>query len=240
MREKIYKIIEPAKASGRASRVYDYFMMAVIFISLVPLAFKADIPIFRLLNAFAVAVFIIDYALRLLTADYKFGKQSVWSFLRYPFSVWAIIDLVSILPSLLVWHRGFQVLRVLRAVRVFRVFKALRYSKSFGILARVFKKTKAPLFAVFTLSLAYVLIFALVAFNLEPDTFSSYFEAVYWAVISLTTMGYGDIYPVTTLGRAVTILSSIMGVAVIALPAGIITAGYMGAIEEEKMTEAGE
>lgn len=84
------------------------------------------------------------------------------------------------------------------------------------------------------MAIGYVLISALVIFNVEPETFDNFFEAVYWATVSLTTMGYGDIYPVTTIGRIVTMISSFVGIAIVALPAGIITAGYMDRIQKEK------
>lgn len=89
----------------------------------------------------------------------------------------------------------------------------------------------------------YVLISALVVFNVEPDSFNNFFDAVYWATVSLTTMGYGDIYPVTTVGRIVTMVSSVFGIAIIALPSGIITAGFMDALNKvnaEKKTESDE
>lgn len=84
------------------------------------------------------------------------------------------------------------------------------------------------------MAIGYVLISALVIFNVEPETFDNFFESVYWATVSLTTMGYGDIYPVTTIGRIVTMISSFVEIAIVALPAGIITAGYMNRIQEEK------
>ena len=80
------------------------------------------------------------------------------------------------------------------------------------------------------------MISALVVFNVEPDSFGSFFDAIYWATVSLTTVGYGDIYPVSTLGRIITMVSSIFGIAIVALPAGIITAGYMNEISKEKDT----
>ena len=83
-----------------------------------------------------------------------------------------------------------------------------------------------------TLAVAYILISALVIFNSEPDSFRDFFESVYWATVLLTTVGYGDIYPVTTVGRAIAMVSSLFGIAIVALPAGIITAGYMRAIEQ--------
>jgi voltage-gated potassium channel len=147
------------------------------------------------------------------------------------------VDLLSVLPSFTLISRGFKVLRVLRmfrALRVLRVFKAARYSRSVRIILGVLHKSKDALLAVCTMAAAYVLVCALVILNVEPDSFDGFFEAVYWATVSLTTMGYGDIYPVTTLGRVFTMVSSVFGIALVALPAGIITAGYMDALQEEK------
>jgi len=143
----------------------------------------------------------------------------------------ALIDLLCILPSLSLTNAGFRVLKIfrllLRTLRVFRVFKAVRYSKSLQMIKHVFITQKKPLITVGVLAVAYILISALVIFNVEPDSFETFFDAVYWATVSLTTMGYGDIYPVTTIGRIVTMVSSIFGIAIIALPSGIITAGFM-------------
>ena len=88
------------------------------------------------------------------------------------------------------------------------------------------------------IALTYVLLSALVVFNVEPDTFDSFFDAIYWAVVSLTTVGYGDIYPVSTLGRIVTMVSAVFGMAIIALPAGIITAGFMQELEKRQIGNA--
>lgn len=123
---------------------------------------------------------------------------------------------------------------MIKAFRVFRVFKAFRYSRSVEIIVNVLKRSKESLVAVGTLAVAYILIAALVIFNVEPDSFNSFFDAIYWATVSLTTVGYGDIYPITTIGRIVTMVSSIFGIAIVALPAGIITAGYMNEINSEK------
>lgn len=175
-------------------------------------------------------IFILDYLLRWATADYKFSNRSALSFLRYPFSPMAVIDLVSILPSLAILNRGFKILRIfrmLRALRVFRSFKLFRYSKNAHIIVNIFKKQKEPLGYVLLLAMGYIVISALIVFNVEPDSFNTFFDAVYWATVSLTTMGYGDIYPVTEVGRIVTMVSSVFGIAIVALPAGIITAGYM-------------
>ena len=104
----------------------------------------------------------------------------------------------------------------------------------------VFKSQKKPLVTVGCLAIAYVLISALVIFNVEPDSFETFFDAVYWATVSLTTMGYGDIYPITTIGRVVTMISSVFGIAIIALPSGIITAGFMEELNKKYDDEVSE
>lgn len=237
MRKRIYEIIEVSNGDDLASKIYDVFMLSVIFISLIPLAFRHETPLFDAINVISVTIFIVDYLLRLFTADYKFNNKSITSFLRYPFTGFAIIDLISILPSLVRINSGlklFRVFRMTRALRVFRVFKTLRYSRSFIIIQRVLSKSQDALIAVLVLALSYIFVMALLIFNIEPESFATFYDAFYWATISLTTVGYGDIYPVTDFGRLITMISSLFGIAIIALPAGIITAGYMNEISADK------
>ncbi len=238
MRKKIFQIIEPATDSV-LSKAYDFLMMATIIVSIVPLAFKESNRLFDVIDWVTVSIFVIDYVLRLITADLKLNK-SVLSFFVYPITPMAVLDLLSILPSVTLLHSGFKLLklfRLLRALKVLRMFKFLRYSKSFEIIVSVFKKQRRVLSAVATMAVAYVLVSALVVYNVEPDSFDSFFEAIYWATVSLTTVGYGDIYPVTTIGRVVTMVSSIFGIAVIALPSGVITAGYLSEINKEEKSD---
>lgn len=148
----------------------------------------------------------------------------------------AIVDLLSILPSFTFFSSTLKLLRVarlIRMVRVIRVVKFVRYSKSIKILVRVFSESKESLLAVGGFALAYILISGLIVFNVEPQSFDTYFDAVYWATVSLTTVGYGDIYPITIVGRSVAMISSFFGIAIVALPAGIITAGYLKELENE-------
>ncbi len=241
MRKNIFEIIEPTNSNNKLSKVYDVGMIITITLSLIPLVFKQEILLFNIIDKVAVTIFIIDYLLRWLTADYIFEKKGIISFMKYPFSFMAIVDLISILPSLTVLNKGVRVLRVLRMIRamkVLRIFKTMRYSKSIQIISGVIAKTKDSLTAVCILAVGYILISALVIFNVEPDTFNTFFDAIYWATVSLTTVGYGDIYPVSTLGRIITMVSSVFGIAIVALPAGIITAGYMNEIQSDN--ERGE
>ena len=241
MRKRIFEIIEVAKDNDRASAVYDFIMLAAIVISVIPLAMKQTHLFFVYTDIITTTLFIIDYILRVITADYKLQKENMLtSFLIYPFTPWAIVDLISILPGLSILSSGFKLLRlfrVFRTFRVFRVFKAFRYSKSISIIMEVMKNSKEALLAVCALAIGYIMISALIIFNVEGDTFNTFFDAIYWATVSLTTVGYGDIYPVSTAGRIITMISSMFGIAIVALPAGIITAGYMEALGNEKEKE---
>ncbi len=240
MRKRIFEIIEVSEDNDLISTIYDWVMLIAIIISIIPLAFKKNYPFFLITDIITVALFIVDYFLRLFTADYKFKNSSILSFIKYPFTPLAIIDLVSILPALTLLNSGFKLLRlfrVFRTFRVFRVFKALRYSKSMIIIIDVIRNSKEALLAVCTLAIGYILISALVIFNVEGESFNTFFDAIYWATVSLTTVGYGDIYPISTAGRVITMISSIFGIAIVALPAGIITAGYIDALNQEKTPE---
>jgi voltage-gated potassium channel len=235
MRRRVYEIIEVSQDGDKVSAAYDITMMIAIVISIIPLAFKNSNPIFTYIDIVTVVLFIIDYVLRIATADYKMNKGAK-SFVEYPFTPMAIIDLLSILPGLSILNSGFKLLRlfrIFRTFRVFRVFKAFRYSKSIMIIVKVIQNSKDALIAVGTLAIGYILVSALVIFNVEADSFDTFFDAIYWATVSLTTVGYGDIYPITTTGRVITMISSLFGIAIVALPAGIITAGYMEALNEE-------
>lgn len=245
IRKKIFEIVEASDGNNLWSSLYDYFTMLVIMASIVPLAFKESNAVFDILDYVCAGIFALDYLLRWLTADFKYGKKGIVPFLRYPFGFMALIDLISVLPTITALNRGFKLLRLfrlMRAFRVFRVFKAFRYSKNMRIIADVLKNSKQSLASVGTFALAYIFVAALVIFNVEPQSFATFFDAVYWATVSLTTVGYGDIYPVSVAGQVVTMISSLFGIAIIALPSGIITAGYMKAIgepdSEEKKEEA--
>ena len=237
MRKRLYEIIEVSQNNDRLSSAYDIIMMITIVVSIIPLAFKNTYEVFGYVDIVTTSLFIVDYFARLITADYKLNDKSLKAFIKYPFTPWAIIDLVSILPTITAINSGFKLLRlfrIFRTFRVFRVFKAFRYSKSIMIIVKVIRNTKDVLLAVCTLAIGYVLISALIIFNVEGESFKTFFDAIYWATVSLTTVGYGDIYPVSTAGRVITMISSVFGIAIVALPAGVITAGYMDVINDEK------
>ena len=230
-RKTLFQIIEPHQKENAIEKAYDVFMFLTIIVSLIPLTTKSHTGIFMWLNFVSTVIFIIDYILRLLTADYKLGKGKL-SFLLYPFTFMALADLLCILPSLFLLNNSLRLFKILRMLRILRVFKFIRYSKNVQILTNVLKKQKDSLIIVGLLALGYIFISALIIFNVEPSTFPNFFDALYWATISLTTVGYGDIYAVSTTGKIITMISSFLGIALVALPAGIITAGYMKEIKE--------
>ena len=230
-RKTLFQIIEPHRKENAIEKAYDVFMFLTIIVSLIPLTTKSHTGIFMWLDFVSTVIFIIDYILRLVTADYKLEKGKL-SFLLYPFTFLALADLLCILPSLFLLNNSLRLFKILRMLRILRVFKFIRYSKNVQILTNVLKKQKDSLIIVGFLALGYIFISALIIFNVEPSTFPTFFDALYWATISLTTVGYGDIYAVSTTGKIITMISSFLGIAIVALPAGIITAGYMKEIKE--------
>ena len=188
-----------------------------------------------------VSFFLVDYLLRWSTADYKLGRGA-WSFLLYPVTPMAIIDLLSMLPAIHLLGAGFKIFRITRLLRILRVFKFLRYSDKVEVFLRVIRKERQVLLSVLMIAIFYVFVTALLMFNTEPrfnpetgaETFRDFFDALYWATVTLTTVGYGDLCPVTDLGRFVSMLSSIFGVAIIALPSGVITASYLDELRKQK------
>lgn len=233
MRQRIFKIVEIAAPDDKVSKNYDRIMYLMILLSIVPLFFKRTNLVFQAIDIVTVAAFILDYILRWITADFK-GQRGKVSFLIYPITPFAIVDLLSILPTFTPVNASFKLLRMLRLAKTFRALRVLRYSKSFNLILDVINKERKALLAVCYLAGGYVILSALIMFSVEPDSFDTFFDAFYWAVVTLTTVGYGDIYPVSDVGRIVSMISSFMGIAIVALPTGIITAGYTSALKDEE------
>lgn len=240
-RERLYYIIEHGEDGGPLGVVYDVIMLLAITASIVPLMFVEYHPVFHYIELVTVILFIIDYILRWMTEDYRSGKGSK-SFATYPITFWAIIDLLSILPCLGVLSKSFKIFRITRLLKVLRLFKFFRYTDKVQMLWNVIKKERRVLMSVLCIAIFYVFLTALIMFNAEPhinpvtgaQTFGDFFDALYWSTVTLTTVGYGDLTPVTNIGRFVSMLSSLFGVAVIALPSGVITASYLEELRKQK------
>lgn len=241
IRNDIFHIIEyDDEHQSKWSTFYDILMLVMIVLSIIPLMFREHLTLFVWFDQISVVVFILDYLLRWGTADLKRpGRNKILSFVIHPFTPMAILDLLSILPSVGIFGRSLKVLRIVRLLKTFRLFKFLRYSRQIQIIVKVLKKEKKILLTVMGIAVFYIFVTALIMFNVESGEegtviFSSFFDALYWATTTLTTVGYGDIYPVSEIGRFISMLSSLLGVAVIALPSGVITASYLEELREEK------
>ena len=234
-RKKIFNVVETKRTSGKDD-LYDWAMLVLIGMSLVPLAFREQTALLVWFDRISVTAFIIDYLLRWMTADIKMPKYPKWkAFVLYPFTPMAVIDLLSIIPSFTFFNRAFKLLRLPRLLKILRIARFFRYSKNLEILFRVLHKERRILATVFMLAIAYIFTTALIMFNLEEsELFHDFFDALYWATTTLTTVGYGDIYPGSDLGRLISMLSAIIGVAIIALPSGVITASYLDELREAK------
>ena len=234
LKRRIYEILEPSGTDDPASKAYDLLMTLAVVVGLIPMTLKHENVFVIWIDIVTSALFIIDYAFRLYTADYKMGYKSYKAYIAYVLSPIAIFDLLSIVPVVSVFYRPLARLTLLRLFRATRVVKLVRYSKTMVSISNVIRKVRKQLEAVFILVVIYIFISAMLMFQLEPNLFETFFDALYWATISITTIGYGDISPVTLLGRIITMISALVGMAVIALPTGIITASYMQEITRKK------
>ena len=233
-KRRIYEVIEVSSIGDISSRAYDRLMTTAIIVGLLPLTVKEMNNYLVAIDIFVSILFIIDYAARVYTADYKMGYQNYRAYIAYIFTPLAIFDFLSIVPVVYVFIPVSGFISLLRLFRVFRMLKLVRYSKTMIIIRNVIRKVKSQLMAVLFLIIIYIFGAAMLIFQHEPDLFDNFFDALYWATISITTIGYGDIYPVTTVGRLITMISALVGMAVIALPTGIITAAYMAEITKKK------
>lgn len=238
VRCKIFEIIQPHDGTSRLSRLFDCIITALILASVVivfastfdlsPRALKTV----SVLEGVASIVFTVEYALRIATADLLYPQSGkIRSRIRYIFSPMAVVDLVAILPFWLPMLLPGTMLgiRALRLVRLMRIFKLNRYSDAMKSLADVIVLKKRELLGSMFFVGLLMLISSLIMYSAEheaqPTVFRNAFSGLWWAVATLTTVGYGDIYPVTTLGRIVGAFIAFSGLAAVAIPTGIISSG---------------
>lgn len=234
MRTRIYEIIARPKRGDNASHLYDLFIVLVSILSLVPVVFHANgldesaQHTLQIIDIVAVYILCFDYLLNWMTFDIAQGKRGKWTeFLKYPFTITAIVNLLSILPTLNLLPGEFLFLRVLRIVRLFR------YSRHLTLIINVFVRERKTLVSAVVLALAFIFTMALLMFTFEPTTFDNFVDALYWSTITLTTIGFGDITPESDLGYILTSISSIIGIFILALPAGIMTGGFLQQLKRQ-------
>ena len=193
----------------------------------------------------SVGIFTVEYLLRLWTADSLFPELSpVRARLRYVASGMAIIDLLSILPFYLpaVIPVDLRILRILRLVRLVRVFKLGRHSTAMATVGKVLKRSAPALVSAVSVILLAVVVWSVLMYYVESGTnpeFTSAFSGLWWAISTITTVGYGDIYPVTVLGKILGALIELSGVALVAIPTGIVSAEYMNELDRQPELESG-
>lgn len=241
-KERIFEIIQIAGSTDAASRTFDRCIIFLILLSIVittaqtfPLP-DAAAGILNVLDAVCMIAFTAEYALRLWTADLLYPSGS-HPYLRFVFSPAAVIDLFSILPFYLsgLVPAGMVVFRLIRVARILRLFRINRYLDPVAAILAVLKQKASLIFAswflVFVLMFSSSLLLYYAEHEAQPTIFENAFSGLWWAVSTLSTTGYGDIYPVTFLGRTLAIFITLLGMCIVALPTGILTAGFMEAAQ---------
>ena len=240
-RKRLFEIIEIGLPGDVASQVYDAFNILSIVINLVVSVMYTfdDLhakfgPWLVTVEAITVAFFALDYCLRLWTA--KFLRPSLSepkAVLRYIFSFSGLVDLLSFLPYYLpvFFPSGAVAFRMFRVARVFRLFRVNAYYDSLGVITEVISSKRQQLFSSVFILLVLMLASSLCMYSLEheaqPQVFTNAFSGIWWSVSTLLTIGYGDIYPVTTMGKLFSIVITFLGVGMVAIPTGIISAGFV-------------
>lgn len=240
VKRKIFEVIQPDNGTSLSSKVFDVVITALILLSVaVVFAVTFDLPpeVREVLIEFetvASIVFTVEYILRIWTANYLYPKQGlIGARICYLFSTIAIIDLLAILPFWLpmIVPGSMLGVRALRLVRLLRILKLNRYFDAMSSIAAVIRNKRRELigstFFVFLLMLVSSLLIYAAEHDAQPDVFRNAFSGLWWAVATLTTVGYGDIYPVTVLGRILGAFIALLGVAAVAIPTGIISSGLM-------------
>jgi voltage-gated potassium channel len=252
MKRRVHEILEVAAPGDRASRLFDLILMLLIILNVVAVIletveeiFSTYDPLFRAFDTFSVAVFSIEYLLRVWssTSDERYAAP-VWGRLRFMRTPLAIIDLVAILPFYLpLLFVDLRFVRAIRLFRLFRLFKMARYSESMRTLGRVLAlKKEELLITLFTLLILLVFSSSMVyhvEHEAQPEIFSSIPAAMWWGVVTLTTVGYGDVYPITPGGKFIGALVILVGIGMFALPAGILASGFVEEVHHRREKEEG-
>ncbi len=239
--KRLFEIVEVGAGEDRLSRGYDLLIVLAIVVNLIAsVLFTFDTVearfggILDLVELVTVLFFAFDYVLRLLTAKYLRPqypeKEAV---LRYAVSFTGIVDLLSFLPYFLpiFFPAGIVAFRMFRIVRIFRLFRLSAYYDSLNVISEVIINKKQQLLSSLFILIVLMLASSLCMYSLEhkaqPDVFRNAFSGIWWAVSTLLTVGYGDIYPITALGRVFGIILTFLGVGMVAIPTGIISAGFV-------------
>lgn len=253
IKKRVFEIIEKAKKGDFESALFDWMMILLIVLNVVAIIaasfqnISRDYALaLRIIELISVVIFTLEYFLRIWTADLMY-KNEKHPHIRYFRSFMAIVDLISILPFYLpfVMKFDFRMLRLLRLFNLMRVFKLNHYNNAMTTIAKVFKHEKDSLImTVFIISIM-LLFSSSVMYYVEnaaqPEQFPNILASLWWAVATLTTVGYGDIYPITVVGKLFSGIIALLGIGLLALPTAIISSGFFAELnsnQEKKKNNA--
>lgn len=239
LKKRIFNIIQIGSRTDAVSTAFDFFISIVIIVSII-VTFLATFQslekfmgILTSVELFTIIVFIIEYALRLYTSDLLYTDVSKSkSVVKFIFSFYGIIDLLTIISYFMpLYSNGFVAFRMIRVVRIFRLFRVNTSFDAFNIVAGVIEEKKnqilSSIFMISMLMLAASMCMYGLEHEAQPEAFSNAFSGIWWAMSTVLTVGYGDIYPITIGGRIVAIFIALLGVCVVAIPTGVISAGFV-------------
>lgn len=250
-KKRIFEIISKAEEGDKASKIFDGLIMILIALSVLSIILESFQslstrfhPVFRGFEIATVIVFIIEYILRIWTAD-LLHPDAAHPRIEYLTSFMAVIDLLAILPFFIPFIsldlRFLRMVRLLRLFRLLRVFKLSRYMDAWIIIVKVIKQSASQLIVSVAICFFVMLFSAIVMYTVEnpvqPDQFPNVISSLWWALCTLTTVGYGDVYPITAAGRFFASIISLVGIGIIAIPTGIIAAGFTSVINKEHEEE---
>ena len=239
LKKRIFDIIQIGTRVDTVSWSFDIFISVVIIVSIVVTflhtfdELAAFRPIFSVIELITTVVFIVEYALRIYTSELLYPEvQSPKCIFKYIFSFDGIVDLLTIISYYSVlFSNGFVTFKIIRVARIFRLFKVNRQADAFNVVSEVIWEKKnqilSSLFMVFMLMIAASLCMYGLEHDAQPDVFKNAFSGIWWAMSTVLTVGYGDIYPITIGGQIVAIIIAVLGVGVVAIPTGIISAGFV-------------
>ncbi len=227
------------------NKYFIKFIYALIVLNIVALILESYEELnskynqfFYFFEVFSVAIFTVEYLIRIWISDKT--KEDKKERLNFAFSTLGIIDLIAIIPFYLpfIFPIDLRIVRILRLFRLLRVFKLSRYSKSLKTMKYIFKETKAELsmtlFVIFVLMILSSTLMYYIEHDVQPEQFASIGDALWWSVVTLTTVGYGDVYPITNMGKLLSGVIAIIGIGFVALPTGIISSAFIEKIQSEK------
>ncbi|MGN0571690.1 MAG: ion transporter [Candidatus Fimenecus sp.] len=250
IKRRTFEIIQAANNHDVPSRIFDIGILILIIINVIlVIAETFDISpttekVFYYIETVSVIIFTIEYLCRVWTADLLYPNLNGFrSRLKYIFSFIALIDLFAILPFYIpfIIPVDLRVLRMLRIIRLFRIFKLNRYTTALTTIAEVFRKKKNQLISSIFVVLLLMIVASVLMYNIEskaqPEVFDNAFSALWWSVATLTTVGYGDIYPITAMGKVLSAIIALLGIGLVAVPTGIISSGFMETIDHQEDDE---